>query len=86
MARTLFQFSLDARCHLALSRVLRCVDADRATDHEIMAYEDAHTVGFNRPDAETPPTFFVGEDALLSAWSEGKQDARVYAANAVFDF
>lgn len=77
MARTFFQISLDARCFLALSRVLRAADPHRSTDYEILAWEGAHTVGFNQPDAVSPPAFFVGEEVLLSGWREGQFDAIV---------
>lgn len=76
MNATLFEPALKARCNLAMARVLEGIDAGRANDYAILAWENAHTVGVFEADAVTPPAMFAGESHLIDGWTCGQSDAR----------
>lgn len=74
MAKSLFQTALEARCHLALSRVLRLTNVERANEYEMLAWEGAYAIGSDQPDAVFPPAFFADEKILLGGWKAGQRD------------
>lgn len=71
--------SVDARFCLLRAQVLKSLGkAEEAEKEMLMAYEHAHTIGFNAyfSNAEMPSMFTQSQEKLLAqGWAEGKDDA-----------
>ena len=66
--------ALEARCCLAMAKVLKPLDAGRALCLEFEAWHAARELGYNDPEREQAPIMLVDEPFLLLAWREGQAD------------
>ena len=66
--------ALEARCCLAMAKVLKPLDAGRAMDLEFEAWHAARELGYNAPELEQTPIMLNHESFLLPAWREGQAD------------
>ena len=73
-ATTVASLALDARCGIALARVIDPIDSEAAFVHEVRAWHDAYSVGCFTPDAATAPRLFLDSRTLMFAWAAGKAD------------
>lgn len=67
--------ALDARCALAMARVLAPIDPARASEVEERAQMFANGVAWRLESGAPPPQMFHGEELLLHAFAEGQQEA-----------
>ena len=80
--------ALEARCCLAMAKVLKPLDAGRAMDLEFEAWHAARELGYNAPELEQAPIMLNHESFLLLAWREGQADRHgrdAIEANAASD-
>jgi hypothetical protein len=71
---------LQARCELAMARVMEGIDFERASQHAFEAHLLAQGTGYHGFDADEPmPAFFVGEPDLIAAWESGAEMAWQFA-------
>ena len=70
-----FDKALAARCSLALSRICK-LDADKAMDHLIVAYEHAYALGRRAVGQIVSPSPLIASEPILKkAWHDGQDDA-----------
>jgi len=67
---------LNARCLLAMSRVIEPFDKTKSEDLLFDAYEAARSDGYTfGPQTSNVPAMFVGEEDLVSGWFSGSSTA-----------
>lgn len=71
------QVALNARIDLAMYRLLRELDPERAEQHLELATELAYEAGFGWPEDAAPSAFVIDERELLAPFEAGRQDAAI---------
>jgi hypothetical protein len=67
---------LDARCALAMARVLAPLNQQESEYHAVDAYMWAQDEGYQgHADDEPMPAFFVDEPVLIHGWNSGRYTA-----------
>jgi hypothetical protein len=65
---------LDVRCDMAMSRVLKSVDAAQSQRLEDEAVERVYVIARSWPAGAVAPVMFMDEPLLMEAWERGRQE------------